>query len=69
MCKQIDRSCTADTGRIGSRREVEESSLVLVDVRSMFNTSALFRPVRESGLIIAARTTYLSVPVKTVRRY
>jgi hypothetical protein len=69
MCKQMDRWCTADTGKIVSRREVEESSLVLVDARSVFNTSVLFRPVRESGLNIAARTTYLSVPVKRVRCY
>jgi hypothetical protein len=47
MCKQMDRWFPADTGRIGSRREVEESSLVLVDIRLVFYTSALFRPVRE----------------------
>jgi len=51
------------------RREVQESSLMLVGVCTAFNTSVLFRPVRESGLITAARTTYLSVLVKTVRRY
>jgi len=69
MCKQMDRRCTAGTGRMWSRRDVQESNLMLLDVRTAFNTSVLFRLVREPGLIVAARTTYLSVPVKTVRRY
>jgi hypothetical protein len=39
---------------------------MLVDAPTAFNTSVLFRPARESGLIIrvSARTTYLCVPAR-----